>query len=57
VAGHVHRHRAELDPVAVSAGELDGPIVLKGIQHVDDARRAVDAGMWSQPWRWVLAPY
>ncbi|OXM73703.1 MULTISPECIES: lactate 2-monooxygenase [Amycolatopsis] len=23
----------------------DGPIVLKGIQHVDDARRAVDAGM------------
>ncbi|MDQ0379672.1 lactate 2-monooxygenase [Amycolatopsis thermophila] len=23
----------------------DGPIVLKGIQHVDDARRAVDAGV------------
>jgi isopentenyl diphosphate isomerase/L-lactate dehydrogenase-like FMN-dependent dehydrogenase len=23
----------------------DGPIVLKGIQHVDDARRALDAGM------------
>jgi lactate 2-monooxygenase len=23
----------------------DGPIVLKGIQHVDDARRASDAGM------------
>lgn len=23
----------------------DGPIVLKGIQHVDDARRAMDAGM------------
>ena len=23
----------------------DGPIVLKGIQHVDDARRAVDEGM------------
>ncbi|TNC21165.1 lactate 2-monooxygenase [Amycolatopsis alkalitolerans] len=23
----------------------DGPILLKGIQHVDDARRAVDAGM------------
>ena len=23
----------------------DGPIVLKGIQHIDDARRAVDAGM------------
>ena len=23
----------------------DGPIVLKGIQHVDDARRAYDAGM------------
>ncbi len=23
----------------------DGPIVLKGIQHTDDARRAVDAGM------------
>jgi lactate 2-monooxygenase len=23
----------------------DGPIVLKGIQHVDDARRATDAGM------------
>ncbi len=23
----------------------DGPIALKGIQHVDDARRAVDAGM------------
>jgi isopentenyl diphosphate isomerase/L-lactate dehydrogenase-like FMN-dependent dehydrogenase len=23
----------------------DGPIVLKGIQHVDDARRAHDAGM------------
>ncbi len=23
----------------------DGPIVLKGIQHVDDARRACDAGM------------
>ncbi len=23
----------------------DGPIVLKGIQHVDDARRAADAGM------------
>nr|WP_227025817.1 lactate 2-monooxygenase [Streptomyces fodineus] len=25
--------------------EWDGPIVLKGIQHLDDARRAVDAGM------------
>ncbi|HVV12825.1 lactate 2-monooxygenase [Amycolatopsis sp.] len=23
----------------------DGPVLLKGIQHVDDARRAVDAGM------------
>jgi isopentenyl diphosphate isomerase/L-lactate dehydrogenase-like FMN-dependent dehydrogenase len=23
----------------------DGPIVLKGIQHIDDARRAVDAGV------------
>ncbi|GAA3441618.1 lactate 2-monooxygenase [Planomonospora venezuelensis] len=23
----------------------DGPIVLKGVQHVDDARRAADAGM------------
>jgi lactate 2-monooxygenase len=23
----------------------DGPVVLKGIQHVDDARRAVDAGV------------
>ncbi|HWM06707.1 MAG TPA: lactate 2-monooxygenase [Actinophytocola sp.] len=23
----------------------DGPIVLKGIQHIDDARRAADAGM------------
>jgi L-lactate dehydrogenase (cytochrome) len=23
----------------------DGPIVLKGIQHVDDARRAAEAGM------------
>jgi len=23
----------------------DGPIVVKGVQHVDDARRAVDAGM------------
>lgn len=23
----------------------DGPIVLKGIQHVDDARMAVEAGM------------
>jgi len=23
----------------------DGPIVLKGVQHVDDARRAVDAGV------------
>lgn len=25
--------------------EWDGPIVLKGIQHVDDARMAVEAGM------------
>ena len=32
---------SDLDPVRRA---WSGPIVLKGIQHVDDARRAVDAG-------------
>ncbi|MGV4981512.1 lactate 2-monooxygenase [Streptomyces sp. NRAIS4] len=33
------------DDLAWLREEWDGPIVLKGIQHPDDARRAVDAGM------------
>jgi L-lactate dehydrogenase (cytochrome) len=33
------------DDLAWLRGQWDGPIVLKGIQHPDDARRAVDAGM------------
>lgn len=31
--------------LALLRDNWDGPIVLKGIQHVDDARRAADAGM------------
>jgi L-lactate dehydrogenase (cytochrome) len=33
------------DDLAFLRERWDGPIVLKGIQHPDDARRAVDAGM------------
>lgn len=33
------------DQLAVLRELWDGPILLKGIQHVDDARRAADAGM------------
>jgi isopentenyl diphosphate isomerase/L-lactate dehydrogenase-like FMN-dependent dehydrogenase len=33
------------DNLAFVREHWDGPIVLKGIQHVDDARRAVDAGV------------
>ncbi len=33
------------DDLALLRELWDGPIVLKGIQHVDDARRAADAGM------------
>jgi lactate 2-monooxygenase len=33
------------DRLAFLRSHWDGPIVLKGIQHVVDARRAVDAGM------------
>jgi L-lactate dehydrogenase (cytochrome) len=33
------------DDLAFLREHWDGPIVLKGIQHTDDARRAVDAGM------------
>ncbi|GAA3646033.1 lactate 2-monooxygenase [Nonomuraea antimicrobica] len=33
------------DDLAWLRQEWDGPIVLKGIQHAGDARRAVDAGM------------
>jgi len=33
------------DDLAFLRGHWDGPIVLKGIQHPDDARRAVDTGM------------
>jgi lactate 2-monooxygenase len=33
------------DQLAVLRELWDGPILLKGIQHADDARRAVDAGM------------
>ena len=33
------------DDLAFLRAEWAGPIVLKGIQHPDDARRAVDAGM------------
>jgi L-lactate dehydrogenase (cytochrome) len=33
------------DDLAFLREHWDGPIVLKGIQHPDDARRAVDAGM------------
>jgi L-lactate dehydrogenase (cytochrome) len=33
------------DDLAWLRQEWDGPIVLKGIQHPDDARRAADAGM------------
>lgn len=33
------------DQVAFLREHWDGPIALKGIQHVDDARRAVDAGV------------
>jgi lactate 2-monooxygenase len=31
--------------VAFLREHWDGPVVLKGVQHVDDARRAVDAGV------------
>ena len=33
------------DDLAWLREHWDGPIALKGIQHLDDARRAVDAGM------------
>ena len=33
------------EQLALLKKEWDGPIVLKGIQHVDDARMAVEAGM------------
>ncbi|MGH8862336.1 MAG: alpha-hydroxy-acid oxidizing protein, partial [Jatrophihabitantaceae bacterium] len=33
------------DQLAFLREHWDGPIALKGIQHVDDARRAVDAGV------------
>ncbi len=33
------------DDLAFLREHWDGPIALKGIQHADDARRAVDAGM------------
>ncbi|MEU6575143.1 lactate 2-monooxygenase [Streptomyces sp. NPDC046805] len=33
------------DQLSLLRDNWDGPIVLKGIQHVDDALRAVDAGM------------
>ena len=33
------------EQLALLKKEWDGPIVLKGIQHVDDARKAVEAGM------------
>jgi lactate 2-monooxygenase len=33
------------DDLAFLREHWDGPIVLKGIQHTDDARRAVDTGM------------
>lgn len=33
------------DQLAFIRARWDGPIALKGIQHVDDARRAADAGM------------
>ncbi|MCW2878687.1 MAG: Lactate 2-monooxygenase [Sphaerisporangium sp.] len=33
------------DDLAFLREHWDGPVVLKGIQHPDDARRAVDAGM------------
>ncbi len=33
------------DDLAFLRDNWDGPIALKGIQHTDDARRAVDAGM------------
>ncbi|HWO67725.1 MAG TPA: lactate 2-monooxygenase [Umezawaea sp.] len=33
------------DQVAFLRENWDGPILLKGIQHVDDARKAVDAGV------------
>jgi isopentenyl diphosphate isomerase/L-lactate dehydrogenase-like FMN-dependent dehydrogenase len=33
------------DNIAFLRDHWDGPIALKGIQHVDDARRAVDAGV------------
>lgn len=33
------------DDIAFLRDNWDGPVVLKGIQHVDDARRAVDAGV------------
>jgi isopentenyl diphosphate isomerase/L-lactate dehydrogenase-like FMN-dependent dehydrogenase len=33
------------DDIAFIREHWDGPVVLKGIQHVDDARRAADAGV------------
>jgi lactate 2-monooxygenase len=33
------------DQIKLLQEEWDGPIVLKGIQHVDDARMAVEAGV------------
>ena len=33
------------DQIQLLRNEWDGPIVLKGIQHVDDARMAVESGV------------
>lgn len=48
LAEHIMRNfdqRLSWDDVAWLRSLWDGPIVLKGIQTVDDARRAVDAGV------------
>lgn len=48
LAEHIMRNfdqRLSWDDVAWLRGLWDGPIVLKGIQTIDDARRAVDAGV------------
>ena len=41
----VHRHRPLLGPAALPARALGRAIVLKGVLHPDDARKAADAGM------------
>lgn len=59
-AGMFNHRSATWDDLAVLRGATDLPVLLKGILHPDDARRAVDDGLdpswWGAPtcggWRW-----